>query len=84
MYMLKASGRGRPNTLWFVTYAFPLLDVIERGSFPGYEFEVCIDSAVLDGDVKRILSRGNGTRLLEPSSMTQLVTQIIVSLVTVD
>lgn len=72
-----------PLTRWLVTNAVPLLEVIESGSFPGYELGVCNDSVVLDGEVKCTRSRGKGTNLWFESSMTQLPKRPSLALYTV-
>lgn len=61
-------------TLWFVMYAVPPLELIASGSLPGYEFGVCSEKVVRDGEVKCIRSRGRGTNFWFASSMTQLKT----------
>ena len=59
------------QTLWFVTYAVPLLELMERGSLPGYEFGVDNVNVVLEGELKCIRSLGRRTKPCA-SSMTQL------------
>ena len=68
------SDLGRP-TRWFVRKAVPALLCIANGSFPGYEFGVCIASVVRCGEVKRIRSLGSGTKPVVSSSITQLSTR---------
>lgn len=54
--------------------ALPSLHLIERGSFPGYEFGVWSVRDVRLGEAKRTFSPGRGTKLLVlVSSMTQLI-----------
>ena len=53
--------------------ALPSLHLTEKGSLPGKVFGVCMVRAVRAGEVKRVFSLGRGTKVLGPSSMTQLL-----------
>ena len=53
--------------------ALPSLHLTEKGSLPGKGFGVWSVNAVRDGEVKSVFSRGKGTKVWGPSSMTQLL-----------
>ena len=50
-------------TRWFVMMALPSLHLTEKGSWPGKGFGVCSVNAVRGGEVKRVFSRGRGTKV---------------------
>lgn len=62
-----------------VRYALPLLQCIESGSFPGYEFGVVSSSVVRGGDVNRTCSPGKRTKPVALSSITQLECNVMIS-----
>ena len=60
-------------------YALPSLHLIESGSLPGYEFGVWRTSDVREAEVKRVFSRGRGTKdLVLVSSITQLMDIVVI------